>query len=413
MKRIYLTLIAIAFTISFSYAQWTTGPTGPIYYNAGNVGIGTSSPINAGANSRWLTLDGSTYSGGIVYSANGSAMGYDFVQLGGALTHESNATQDFIVNAGSSPVTAMTINSSGNVGIGTTNPSHSLHLYGPAPESLVQAASGNATYALFPTTGSSGRLDFLNSSGTVKAVIASTDGTDAIDFFTGGPNNRMRIDASGNVGIGTSSPISGGGSSKWLTLDGSAYSGGIVYSSNGLAMGYEFVQNGGALTHESNASQDFIVNAASSSVTAMRITSSGSVGIGTTTPDALLAVNGTIHSREVVVNTTGWPDYVFNSTYQLPGLTEVKNYIDQNHRLPGMPSATAAAKDGIKLGELVKLQTKKIEELTLYLIDKDKQLTEQQKQIEQLKQQQEKNQKQEARIAALEDALNKLTTKNK
>jgi predicted phage tail protein len=87
-----------------------------------------------------------------------------------------------------------------------------------------------------------------------------------------------------------------------------------------------------------------------------------------------------------------WPDYVFKPKYVLPTLIEVKTYIDKNQHLPDMPSEAEVTKNGINLGEIVKIQTKKIEELTLYLIDKDKQLTDQQKQIEQLKQEQKNNQ---------------------
>jgi len=47
MKKISLSLIAIAFTINFSYAQWAGGPTGPVYYNGGNVGIGTTTTNRA------------------------------------------------------------------------------------------------------------------------------------------------------------------------------------------------------------------------------------------------------------------------------------------------------------------------------------------------------------------------------
>jgi len=49
----------------------------------------------------------------------------------------------------------------------------------------------------------------------------------------------------------------------------------------------------------------------------MRITSSGNVGIGTTTPDNKLEVNGTIRTKEVIVEATGWPDYVFYNDYDL------------------------------------------------------------------------------------------------
>jgi hypothetical protein len=132
----------------------------------------------------------------------------------------------------------------------------------------------------------------------------------------------------------------------------------------------------------------------------MWIQGNGNVAIGTTDPQGYkLAVNGTIHTKEVKVDLTGWPDYVFKPTYKFPSLTEVKTYIDQNQHLPDMPSEVEVAKNGINLGEMNKLLTKKIAELTLYLIEKDKEVREQQKKSEQ----------KETRIAALEKALSKLT----
>ncbi len=62
-----------------------------------------------------------------------------------------------------------------------------------------------------------------------------------------------------------------------------------------------------------------------------------------------------------------WPDYVFSS-YSLPSLNEVKEFISQNNHLPGLPSANEVASKDIGLGEIVTAQTKKIEELTLYLL---------------------------------------------
>ena len=106
-------------------------------------------------------------------------------------------------------------------------------------------------------------------------------------------------------------------------------------------------------------------------------TIAGSFGINTTNVPVgyTLAVNGSAIATSITVQSYGsWPDYVFKSDYQLPLLTTIKTYIDQNHHLPEIPSADRIAKDGLNLGEMDKLLTKKVEELTLYLIEKDKQL---------------------------------------
>jgi hypothetical protein len=101
----------------------------------------------------------------------------------------------------------------------------------------------------------------------------------------------------------------------------------------------------------------------------------GKVGIGTkNVSNDMLTVNGSIRSKEVKVEIQNWPDYVFNPAYELPSLREVKTYIDLNHRLPEIPSENQIAEKGLRLGEMNKLLLKKVEELTLYLIEKDRQV---------------------------------------
>ncbi|WCT13640.1 tail fiber protein [Mucilaginibacter jinjuensis] len=118
------------------------------------------------------------------------------------------------------------------------------------------------------------------------------------------------------------------------------------------------------------------------------VLASGKVGIGTNIPDQKLTVNGTIHATEVLVDqTVPTPDYVFDQDYELSSLKDVKSYIDKNHHLPEIPSAAQVAKDGINLGEMNARLLKKIEELTLYLIEKDKKDDRQQQQINRLENQ--------------------------
>ena len=96
--------------------------------------------------------------------------------------------------------------------------------------------------------------------------------------------------------------------------------------------------------------------------------SGASVGIGTSNPQYKLAVNGTIGATEMVVTTTGWSDYVIQPDFNPKPLSEVAAFINANHRLPDIPSATEVQATGINLGEMQAKLLAKIEELTLHMI---------------------------------------------
>lgn len=105
---------------------------------------------------------------------------------------------------------------------------------------------------------------------------------------------------------------------------------------------------------------------------------SQNVGIGTENLDNSaykLAVNGTIRSKEIIVE-SGWADYVFEPDYRLASLAEVARHIEQYGHLPDVPSAATIAHSGVPLGEMQATLLRKIEELTLHLIAMDRELGE-------------------------------------
>ena len=117
----------------------------------------------------------------------------------------------------------------------------------------------------------------------------------------------------------------------------------------------------------------------------------GNVGIGTnltSNPNNYkLAVNGKIGAKEVVVEdaSTTWPDYVFEESYPLMPLTDLREFLTANKHLPDIPSAREIEQQGQSLGDMNVLLLKKIEELTLYILDQEKRLIDQQQQINELK----------------------------
>ncbi len=112
----------------------------------------------------------------------------------------------------------------------------------------------------------------------------------------------------------------------------------------------------------------------------------GKIGIGTNIPDELLTVKGKIHTQEVLVDLNGAvaPDYVFekyyegtsnlNTTYDFPNLSEIELYIKEHHHLPGVPSAEELNENGLSLKKMTLILLEKLEELTLYTIQQQKEI---------------------------------------
>jgi len=369
MKKLILSL-AIAMSSYCSYAQWATG-TGTIYPATitDKVGIGTTSPgtaLDVYGTIRSTTgglqigkfsiasnpllsigLDRSEFSASAIINGwgNSSNPGISVGTTrtdGTAFSVVTGVTLDANYLPYAAGTSAFTVLGNGYVGVGTTTPGAPLEIRQSGDASVPLRLFGGSTSY---TTNKTNMLAFMisDTQGSAKAAAA----------IQGISNNRDVT----------------GGYLSFLTSNAN------IYDPNAL-------------------------------IERMRIDPSGNVGIGTTLPDTKLAVKGTIHTQEVKVDMTGWNDYVFDKTYPLKSLSAVKSYIDENHHLPEIPSEAEVIKNGVNVGEMLKLQTKKIEELTLYLIDKDKQLFEQNAK---LADQQKKNDDQEARIAALEKALSKLT----
>jgi hypothetical protein len=109
----------------------------------------------------------------------------------------------------------------------------------------------------------------------------------------------------------------------------------------------------------------------------------GHVGINTlNTSGFTFNVNGTAVFDQVTVevfsgnnpNATPWADYVFDKGYQLPSIYSLADYIKANSHLPGIPTTAEVKKDGLDVGATEAKLLEKIEQLTLYTIDLQKQI---------------------------------------
>jgi hypothetical protein len=213
--------------------------------------------------------------------------------------------------------------------------------------------------------------------------------------------NTFPFPQNGNVGIGTNNPVALLDVNGSVTLSGNTANidnqgGGFPLSflenSGKVIIGWNRSRGGGETSFISNQGAGYgggfafyNHNNLGLETRLMWVRGDGTVGIGTEdTQGYKLAVSGTIHTKEVKVDMAGWPDYVFKAAYHLQPLTAVSSFIGKNGHLPDMPSASVVEKEGVNLGEMNKLLIRKVEELTLYLIEKDKELkSEKRERIEQ------------------------------
>jgi hypothetical protein len=94
--------------------------------------------------------------------------------------------------------------------------------------------------------------------------------------------------------------------------------------------------------------------------------------------------NGTVYAKEMYIEAAFFPDYVFDESYELPSLSEVEAFIKENKHLPDVPSEQEVVEEGINLTEMNVIMMQKIEELTLYIIEQQKEIEKLSKKVEEL-----------------------------
>lgn len=470
MKTILL-LTALTFSMSHSLnAQWATSGSN-IYYNTGNVGIGTTPSGDRLTVSGNTSLSGFSYlKTGQMYFQNSNTASNSYVRgiVGQNITWDPTTSQWYIPNTANPDFSAirmeasgqmafythpydttdysgnyltnanmlkyrrLTITPTGSIGIGSiTTPAAKLDIGGTVsigsdaanldpsastPISLTPLQNSAKLLVGWNRSGGAGEVDFIGNRGG-----GATGGFNFYDYSnTGTLTNVFSISGGGSIGIGTPAPQSK------LHLIGNQLvtQGSFALTTTGTSTG-----SGGAAgvviaTTAANSNnngyadiQAFYAGTGNYNTPMVLQRLGGNVGIGTANPQSLLSVNGTITAKQVTVTQLGWSDYVFEPSYKLRSLPAVESYIQANRHLPDVPSAAEVGKNGVDIGETQASLLRKIEELTLYAIAQEKQLQENavdnKAQDNVIKKQQEQLQQQQQLLEQLTQKINLLIGQKK
>jgi hypothetical protein len=295
-------------------------------------------------------------------------------------------------NTWTSTIETTTTNNA-NVGIRTANPQANLHIHGNTIFSTPGYTDWN-TGITYPgvSYGSTSRMLFTN----------ATTGTGMYNGFEMrlSQNNMVMSNAQSN-GTFTLSALntptlqfhsasqrvflgSGATNQTWsnrasINIDHS--------SQNGLFVRANAQSSYGIRVHSMNTQNAFTISTGSlnsSTVTErFRVMGNGSmlINLQSDNENAIICYgsnqsmenfkvkgNGEVFARRIRVTLDQFPDYVFASNYRLMPLSELRSYINENNKLPNMPSAQEVEEEGADLGEINRLLVEKVEELTLYIL---------------------------------------------
>ncbi len=366
MKKQILTIFLIISVVNSLHAQefWTgTKSTSSAISRTGQTGIGT--------------------------------LNFRFSGNTGILEHAA-ATGNFYLRSVAYGVTgdsgSLSLNDiGGNVGIGT-----------PTPQAILHIAQNDGAQNTPRASLVLSRFWASNANTRASSIFQYTDGVnDKIVFAVAGLGGvtstpldisqaKMVVQANGNIGIGTINPA------YKLDVKGVSHFSGEAFSQGGLRVLSAIGDNVNGAPWYGIGVDTLQIQKSDVQLAGfyglnfqtgsgqMVMTNAGNVGIGNTAPTAKLAVNGTVRAQEVVVQTAGWPDYVFKKDYRLPDIDSLSQQIKVYGHLPDMPSAVYIAQNGQNLGEMNKKLLQKVEELTLYLIQQKEQNDKLQKEVEHL-----------------------------
>jgi len=355
-------------------------------FNA-NVGIGTKNP------EKNLHVVGSSTLASVLISpdqaVSGGASELLFAEdddFSYGMSIKYDGSNDKLLFYGKSSATILgphlTIERAGSVGVGTSNPNELFEVASPTNDygrMIVSDGGGDSRNALLFVSPKA-----ATQSARIEAYNYGTSTGLTLNFNTVGDGKSI---FGGQVGIGTSNPKSqlhvhdpnSSNSTLYITPKANVSNDSSTIfmaedkdAAHGIYWLYDGVDNQLELWGQMNTTTTYGPHL-------LIDRTSGDIAIGgeNFATGYKLSVEGKVICEELRVNLQAdWPDYVFAKDYKLMPINNLGDYISENAHLPNIPSSDEMHESGLEVGEMQRLMMEKIEELTLYIVEQQKQIDE-------------------------------------
>lgn len=345
--------------------------------NAGTGGIGTNGNGTAGTDGTATSI---TLNAAVVLTVNGgkggnggtgvSCAGICFGLQGSAGAGGTGSSAALVIpgtagnarSGGGSAVVTNGISVTGGIGANSITVS-GISTSNGSPGAA--GSTGRVAISYFPAASAPTAIP-LQKGSVIFAGNAGVLSSNNSKFYWDDTNGRLQVVGNiklvdGNQAAGKVLTSDGGGFASWQYASGLA---------PGTAAGNTLYWDGSSWVNSSN-----IFN------------NGGDISIGSATPSAgyKLTVGGKVICTELKVQLQPFPDYVFEKSYNLRSLKEVEKHIKTYKRLPGMPSACEVESEGMSVGAMQGKVVEKVEELTLYIIQQQKEIDELKRLLTELK----------------------------